>query len=116
MAKKTVEDDWATGWRCGDCSGWNTNKAKNCTAPQHSFAERAIKAEAHVQRLLKEEIERWYEQDYMTAEEFVDALAPMMKEYLVKAYGKEKSHPHDLATAAASFMDVYWIISDHRRL
>lgn len=116
MGKKTVEDDWSTGWRCGDCSAWNTNKAKSCTAPQHEFAERAIRAEALLQIKLNEITEDRYTKHYVTAEEFVDELAPMMKEYLVKTYSDDKCHPHDLATAAASFMEAYWIISDHRIL
>jgi hypothetical protein len=110
MGKKKKEDDLERDWRCGDCGAWNKYETRFCKAPQHDFAERALRAEFALKQLSDERIDK----DYLTPNEFVEDLVPMLKDYLVKTYGDEKSHPHDLATAAASFMDAYWIISDHR--
>jgi hypothetical protein len=110
--RKKIEETW----ECGDCNAELPVSTKWCDAPQHYLAEKV----ARLQALLRIAAEARNEEDvdkyYLTAEEFVENLMPPMKEYMIKMYGKEKCHPHDLATAAASFMDAYWIISEHRAL
>lgn len=113
--KKSVENDWKTGWRCGDCDAWNDNSVKNCAAPQHEHAVEALRVKAKMRQLIIDDIEN-ITRDYMTADAFVDDLAKMMKEFLVRMYGEEPSHPRDLTSAAATFMDAYFIISEHRDL
>lgn len=113
--KKSKEFDWEAGWRCDDCNGWNETNKGSCIAPQHEYAVRAIDAERRARQLVIDSIQD-LTKDYVTASKFVDDLAGMMKEFLVRTYGKEPSHPRDLTAAAASFMDAYFIISEHRDL
>jgi predicted site-specific integrase-resolvase len=81
-----------------------------------STAEKVIRLQALLRIAAEARNEEVIDKYYLTAEEFVENLMPPMKEYIIKMYGKEECHPHDLATAAASFMDAYWIISEHRPL
>ena len=107
--KKTEET-----WECGDCYAELPASTKWCNAPQHEWAEKATRLQALLRIVSAQKADEDYENGYLTAEEFVEKLSPQMNDYLVKTYGQEKCHPHDLATAAASFMEAYWIISDHR--
>lgn len=107
--KKTEET-----WNCGDCNAELPISTEWCDAPQHEWAEQVIRLKYVVSTLRAERTDEERERVYMTPDEFVSLFSPMLKEYLVKTYGDEKSHPHDLATAAASFMEAYWIISDYR--
>ena len=107
--KKTEET-----WDCGDCNAQLPISKEWCDAPQHEWAEQVIKLKWLVKKLSEDRNDEEREKEYLTAEEFVEKLSPQMRDYLVKMYGSEKSHPHDLATAAATFMDAYWIISDYR--
>ena len=106
MTKKTKEDDWSTGWRCGDCGGWNTKKAKSCVAPYHDIAERAIRAEFLLARLSNTKQEN-YE---MTPKEFSAQLCDMLAEYLDKQYADGKVNQYDLITASMSFFEAAWIM------
>ena len=110
--KKKAEETW----QCGDCNAVLPVSTEWCDAPQHEWAEQVIKLRWMLKNITEPKNQESYDKDYMTSDEFVDQLAPMMKEYLVKMYGGGRAHPHDLATAAASFMEAYWIISDHRPL
>jgi hypothetical protein len=101
-------------WECGDCEAELPISTKWCNAPQHQWAEKAIRLQALLRIVSEQKAEDDYQTGYLTAEEFVEKLSPQMRDYLVKMYGQEKCHPHDLATAAATFMDAYWVISDYR--
>ena len=111
MARKNKTEET---WNCGDCNAELPESKKYCDAPEHEWAEQVLRLKWMVSRLSAEREDEEREKDYMTPEEFVSQFSPMLKEYLVRTYGDEKSHPHDLATAAASFMEAYWIISDYR--
>jgi len=110
--KKKIEETW----NCGDCNAVLPISTEWCDAPQHEWAEQVVKLKWLVKKLSEERNDEERDKNYLTAEEFVENLMPPMKEYMIKMYGNEQCHPHDLATAAASFMDAYWIISEHRPL
>ena len=110
--RKKIENTW----ECGDCNAELPISIEWCNAPQHEWAEQVIKLKWLVKKLSEDKNDEERDKNYLTAEEFVENLMPPMKEYMIKMYGKEQCHPHDLATAAASFMDAYWIISEHRPL
>jgi hypothetical protein len=52
---------------------------------------------------------------YMTPDEFIDALTPGLKEYMISNWGRngQLMHPEDLATTASIYMEVaYRVIAD----
>lgn len=109
MAKKKKTEET---WECGDCNAELPISTEWCDAPQHEWAEEVIRLRYALRKLSDEHPEK----HYITPEEYVDQLAVMLKEYLKRNYGEDKCHPSDLTSWAFTFMESYWIISDHSRL